>query len=73
MGNCFVGAPVKCVLVSSARFLIAKDRLSKRRFKEMTDGFSKMLIFGKLQPECAKGILLKREFTLQFHTGYNVL
>ena len=73
MGNCFVGGPVKCVLVGSARFLIAKDRLRKRDFKEMTDGFSNMLIFAKLQPKLAKGILLKREIAIQFHKGYNVL
>ena len=73
MGNCFVGAPVKCEVVMRGRVLLCKDRLSKRRFTKMTAGFSKMVIFGQVQPDCAKGILVKRELALQFHKGYNVL
>ena len=73
MGNCFKGTPVKCCLVSRGRVLLAKHRLSSGRVKEMTDGFSNMVISANLQPDCAKGITVRRTLTLQFHKGYNVL
>ena len=64
--------PVQCRWPRHGRVLIAKKCLRSDALKEMTQGFSTIVINESIQPGCAKGITVWHSFPVQFHKGYNV-